>query len=50
MDIITQISLIIAFFTALKAIQHKGEPIVYPIMSIMSWIALIVGILLWLVQ
>lgn len=41
--------LILAFFFALKAIEHRGDPPAYPVCSIAAWVALVAGLLTWLV-
>jgi hypothetical protein len=44
-----QIFMVIAFFLVLKAIEYKGEAVLYPMCSIGAWVAFFVGIILWLI-
>jgi hypothetical protein len=39
---------LIAFFVQLKALEYKPEPILYPLLSVFSWLAFGVGIVMWL--
>jgi hypothetical protein len=48
MHIIAQVCLIAAFFLALKAIEYKPEPVLYPVCSNGAWVAFVVGVVTWL--
>lgn len=49
MPTVSLVLLIIAYFLALKAIEHRGDAPMYPVCSIAAWIALATGLLTWLV-
>jgi hypothetical protein len=49
MSEIAMILVVLGFFLALKAIEHRGDPPMYPLCSIGAWISFGVGLILWLV-
>ena len=49
MNELALVFLVVGFFLAIKAVEHRGNPPMYPLVSIGAWVSFGVGLVVWLI-